>query len=66
MALKDINFRGIPTHECPVCESRLFKVFVAFENYNVAMWLVDAECAECGALVTVPCPVDDPTGEALL
>lgn len=60
MALKDINFRGIPTHECPVCQSRLFRVYASFEDYDIALWLVDAVCADCGAEVTVPCPVDNP------
>jgi hypothetical protein len=58
--LENIDFRGIPTHECPVCQSRLFKIVAAFDEYNIAMWLTDAHCAECGAKVTVPCPVDDP------
>jgi hypothetical protein len=44
----------------------MFKVYASFEDYNIALWLVDAECADCGAEVTVPCPVDDPTGEAML
>jgi len=44
-----------------VCQSRLFKVYAMFEDYDIALWGVDAECAECGAEVTVPCPVDDPS-----
>jgi len=55
-----IDFRGIPTHECPVCQSRTFKVMVVFENYDIAMWGTEAECYECGTRVTVPCPVDSP------
>jgi hypothetical protein len=59
--LSGIDFRGIPTHECPVCQCRLFRIYASFEDYDIALWGVDAECAECGALVTVPCPVDDPS-----
>jgi hypothetical protein len=65
MTLKGIDFRGIPTHECPVCQSRLFKVYAMFEDYDIALWGVDAECAECEAKVTVPCPVDAPEYKAL-
>ena len=39
-----IDFRGIPTHECHVCQSRTFKVMAAFENYDIAMWGTEAEC----------------------
>jgi hypothetical protein len=31
-----------------------------FEDYDIAMWGTEGECYECGALVTVPCPVDNP------
>ena len=46
-----------PVHVC-VCGSRLFKVGCMFEENDMAMWFVDAECAECDALVKVPTPVD--------
>jgi hypothetical protein len=29
-----------------------------FEDNDIAMWFVDAECADCDALVKVPTPVD--------
>jgi hypothetical protein len=29
-----------------------------FEDGDISMWFVNAECAECDALVTVPTPVD--------
>jgi len=63
--LEGIDFRGIPTHECPVCGNNVFKIWAMFSEYNIAMWGLDAECGDCGAHVTVPCPVDDPTGKAL-
>ena len=46
-----------PIHVC-TCGSRLFKVGCIFEDNDISMWFVDAECALCGALVTVPTPVD--------
>jgi hypothetical protein len=30
-----------------------------FEENEISMWFVDAECALCGALVKVPTPVDE-------
>ena len=58
-----IDTRGIPTHKCLNCGSGVFRVAVMFEDYDIAMWGLDAECFECGAPVTVPCPVDDPAFE---
>lgn len=59
-----IDTRGIPTHECLNCGSTVFRVAVVFEDYDIAMWGLDAECFSCGAPVTVPCPVDDPAFDA--
>ena len=53
-----LDLRGFgPMHVC-VCGSRLFKVGCMFEDHDIAMWFVDAECAECDALVKVPTPAD--------
>jgi hypothetical protein len=30
-----------------------------FEDNEISLWFTDAQCADCGALVTVPTPVDD-------
>jgi hypothetical protein len=30
-----------------------------FEDSEISLWFTDAKCADCGALVTVPTPVDD-------
>ena len=46
-----------PIHVC-CCGSRLFKVGCMFEDGEISMWFVDAECALCNALVKVPTPVD--------
>jgi len=53
-----IDIRGIPSHAC-VCGSRVFKVKCMFEDNDIALWYIDAECDMCGALVTVPTPVDN-------
>jgi len=54
-----INARGIPTSSCPECGTNIFKILVTFdENYDIEQYLLDAECAECGAFVTAPTPLD--------
>lgn len=55
-----IDTRGVPTHECFTCGGRLFRIVASFEDYDIALWGLDGECASCGAPATVPCPVDDP------
>ena len=55
-----LDARGLPTHACPVCGHLVFKIKAMFEDYDIAVWFVDGECDDCGTLVTVPCPVDDP------
>jgi hypothetical protein len=53
-----VDMRSLgPVHVC-MCGSRVFKVGCIFEDSDIAMWFVDAECAECGALVKVPTPAD--------
>jgi len=52
-----IDLRGTPIEVC-VCGSLIFKVLCMFEEKTVSLYFTDAECAICGALVTVPTPVD--------
>jgi hypothetical protein len=53
-----VDLRSLgPVHVCS-CGSRLFKVGCMFEDGEISMWFVDAECALCNALVKVPTPVD--------
>ena len=57
------DIRGIPTPICPYCESTLINITASFspENYEIEMYLLDnASCADCGALLTAPTPVDLP------
>ena len=54
-----LDARGIPTRECPSCASTLFTIQAVFdENYEVGMYLLDAECAMCKTKVTAPTPLD--------
>lgn len=56
-----LDARGIPTRECPSCASTLFTIQAVFdEDYEVGMYLLDAECAMCHTKVTAPTPLDLP------
>jgi len=33
-------------------------VRAVFEDFDIAAWFLDAECACCGAPMTAPCPSD--------
>jgi hypothetical protein len=55
---RSLDLRGTPTHAC-ICGSLLFSVKCMFEDGEISLWFTDAECALCGALVTVPTPVDE-------
>lgn len=56
-----LDARGIPTRECPNCESDIFIVKVVFdEGYEISGYLLDAQCSFCGTLVTAPTPLDLP------
>ena len=55
------DFRGIPTPMCPACGSNLIQITASFnyETYEIDMYLLDnAQCAECGCLLTAPTPLD--------
>jgi hypothetical protein len=54
-----LDARGIPTRECPSCASTLFTIQAVFdENYEIGMYLLNAECAICHTKVTAPTPLD--------
>ena len=54
-----LNARGIPTRVCPICDTNIFKILVTFdEQYDIEQYLLNAECAECGTLITAPTPLD--------
>lgn len=61
-----IDQRGIPTHECLNCGSNMFKITATFENYEVAMYWDEAECAMCDSPLTVPTLPDHPNWDAEL
>lgn len=54
-----IDARGIPTRECPMCASTLFTIQAVFdEDYEIGLYLLDAECAMCHTKLTAPTPLD--------
>ena len=53
------DLRGLPTHEC-ICGSNVFKIIACFEDYEIILYGLNAECYDCGNLLTVPCPADRP------
>jgi hypothetical protein len=56
MAL-DLRDRDNPLHVC-VCGSILWDVKATFEDGEISMYMLDMECALCGALATAPTPID--------
>lgn len=53
-----LDARGFPTHACPNCGCKIFKIKAMFQDFEIALWFTEGNCAECGTLVTVPTPVD--------
>ena len=51
------DYRGVPTHACP-CGEKTFQVLAIFDDFEIALYTTDAKCHSCGALVTVPTPLD--------
>ena len=47
-------------HECPKCESNLWNVKVQFDDYEIASYLLEMECAICGTYALAPTPLDKP------
>lgn len=52
-----MDLRGTPTHLCP-CGSNIWNLKVIFEDYEIATYFIDMECANCGSVATAPTPVD--------
>ena len=52
-----MDLRGTPTHAC-ICGSAVWNVRAVFDNYEIATYFLDMECAQCGSLATAPTPLD--------
>jgi hypothetical protein len=54
-----LDARGVPTRVCVNCGSDLFTVQVMFdEDYEIAGYLLNCECAYCQTKLTAPTPLD--------
>jgi hypothetical protein len=47
-------------HDCPKCKSNLWLLKVTFDDYEIAQYLLDMECAICGTYGKAPTPLDRP------
>jgi hypothetical protein len=47
-------------HECPVCDSNIWNIKASFEDYELAVYFVDMECASCGTYAKAPTLADKP------
>lgn len=57
------DWRGTPTMVCP-CGNDMLAIVARFDRYTrlPAFYLLDGACACCGALLTLPTPIDDTEG----
>jgi hypothetical protein len=55
-----IDARGIPTCSCPNCGCVFFNAVVQFDpiDYEIGLYFLDGSCRDCGALITLPTPID--------
>jgi len=47
-------------HECPHCESNIWNIKASFDDYEIAQYFIDMECAICGTYAKAPTPLDKP------
>jgi hypothetical protein len=52
-----MDLRGTPTHACP-CGCKIWNLKVIFDDFEIATYFLDMECASCGSLATAPTPID--------
>ncbi len=53
----DLRDKEHPLEVC-ICGSLLWNVQVMFEEGQISLYMLDMECALCGALATAPTPED--------
>ena len=54
----NMDYENIVCHECPHCESNLWRVHASFDDYEISQYLLDMECAICGTYAKAPTPLD--------
>ena len=60
---KSMDLRGEPTEVC-VCGCEVFVMLGGFVDGEIAFYFLDAECASCGSMVTLPTPTGEDDGIA--
>jgi len=53
----DLRDKDNPLHVC-ICGSTLWKVQAMFDEGEISLYMLDMECALCGAWATAPTPID--------
>jgi len=53
----DLRDKDAPIEVC-ICGSLLWKVQAMFDEGHISIYMLDMECALCGALATAPTPID--------
>ena len=48
-------------HECPTCGSFVWNIKASFQDYELATYFLDMECAFCGTYALAPTPQDKPS-----
>jgi len=52
-----MDIRGVPTHLCP-CGCNIWSLKAIFNDFEIATYFLDMECASCGTIATAPTPLD--------
>lgn len=55
-----MDYENEVLHECPVCESNIWNIKACFDDYEIAQYFTDMECASCGTFAKAPTLVDKP------
>ncbi len=57
-----MDLRDTPIGDICVCGCEVFVMLGGFVDGEVAFYFLDAECASCGSMVTLPTPVGEEDG----
>lgn len=55
-----MDYENEVLHECPICNSNVWNVKCVFNDYELATYMIDMECASCGTYAKAPTPLDRP------
>ena len=51
-----MDLRGQPIGDVCICGCEVFVMLAGFSEGEIAFYFLDAECASCGSMVTLPTP----------